>query len=127
RLAERARLERFMREEVALCSYAVANLTPEHFEEYRDRRLEQTATRGQEDGRGRYRAADYVPKLRKDGTLRANAAKPKAPPKPPKAISPGTVKRELTILKRVIDHSRRRLGLVINPVNTEDVKRPVVN
>jgi integrase len=37
------------------------------------------------------------------------------------------VKRELTVLKRAIDHSKRRLGLTVNPLNTEDVKRPVVN
>ena len=42
-------------------------------------------------------------------------------------MKPGTVKRELTVLKRVIDHRKRKLGLLINPINTEDVKRPVVN
>jgi len=30
------------------------------------------------------------------------------------------------VLKRVIDHSKRKLGLLTNPINT-DVKRPVVN
>lgn len=125
--AERARIERFIREEVDLCAYAVAHLKPEHFEEYRDRRQTQTGARGKEGGRGRYKAVEYKPKLKKDGTPRANAAQPKAPPKPPKPIAPGTVKRELTVLKRAIDHSRRRLGLLVNPVNTEDVKRPVVN
>jgi len=44
-----------------------------------------------------------------------------------KRISPGTVKRELTTLKGVIEHQKRKLGLPINPVNTDDVKRPVVN
>ena len=34
RAAERSRLERFLREEKDLCAYAVANLTPEHFEAY---------------------------------------------------------------------------------------------
>ncbi|WP_026381904.1 tyrosine-type recombinase/integrase [Afifella pfennigii] len=97
RIAERSRLERFLREEAALCSYAVSNLTPEHFEDYRDRRLAQPVSRG------------------------------KKPAKSAKTIAPGTVKRELTLLKRVIDHRKRRLGLLINPVNTEDVKRPAVN
>lgn len=90
RIAERARLERFLREEKELCAFAVGNLTPEHFESYRDRRL---ATVGRGD----------------------------------KTIAPGTVKRELTMLKRVIDYRKRRLGLQINPVNTEDVARPAVN
>ena len=49
------------------------------------------------------------------------------PPKNPKTLAPGTVKRELTLLKRVIDYRKRRLGLLVNPVNTEDVKRPAVN
>ena len=91
RVSERSRLERFLREEGELCAHAVINLTPEHFEDYRDRRLQQ----------------------------RVGDAK--------KTIAPGTVKRELTMLKRVIDYRKRRLGLLINPVNTEDVARPVVN
>jgi len=37
--AEKARLKRFQRDERALCSYAAVNLKPEHFEDYRDRRL----------------------------------------------------------------------------------------
>lgn len=117
-----------MREESDLCAHAVAHLTPDHFEAYRDRRLTQTASRGQQGGRGQYRPEKpKAPKLRKDGQPRANAAGPKAPPKPVKPIAPGTVKRELTILKRVLDHSRRRLGLAVNPVNTDDVRRPTVN
>ncbi len=127
RLAERARLERFMRDEGDLCAYAVANLQPEHFEDYRDRRLTQTASRGAPGGRGQYRGELRNVKLRKDGKPRANAAKPKPAPKPATLIAPGTVKREMTLLKRVIDHGKRRYGLMINPVNTEDVKRPVVN
>ena len=91
RIAEKARLDRFLRDEAALCSYAVANLKPEHFEDYRDRRLAQPV--GQ---RG-------------------------------KTIAPGTVRRELTLLKRVIDYRKRRLGLLVNPVNTEDVRRPAVH
>lgn len=90
RVAERSRLERFMREEPALCAYAAANLKPDHFEEYRDRRLSQQMANG-------------------------------------KTVSPGTVRRELTLLKRVIDHRRRRLGIAVNPVNTEDVSRPAVS
>jgi integrase len=90
RIAEAARLERFLRDETALCAYAVAHLKPEHFEDYRDRRLAQSVGRTG------------------------------------KRIKPGTVRRELTLLKRVIDYRKRRLGLLINPVNTEDVKRPAV-
>lgn len=90
RIAESLRLDRFLREETALCAYAIAHLAPEHFEDYRDRRLAQTVGR---TGR---------------------------------RIKPGTVKRELTLLKRVIDYRKRRLGLIVNPVNTEDVKRPAV-
>lgn len=97
RIAERARLNRLLRAEKELCAYAVANLTPEHFEAYRDRRLKQTVSRG------------------------------KRSKKPPKTIAPGTVRRELTLIKRVIDHRKRRLGILVNPVNTEDVKRPAVN
>lgn len=91
RVSERSRLEKFQREEKELCAYSVINLTPEHFEDYRDRRLRQpVGTSG-------------------------------------KTIAPGTVKRELTLLKRVIDYRKRRLGLLVNPVNTEDVARPAVN
>ncbi|HVO92873.1 MAG TPA: site-specific integrase [Terriglobales bacterium] len=127
RAAEKSRLERFLRDEPKLCAYAVAHLRPEHFEEYRDRRLTQFATRGKPGGRGQYKPEKSKPgRFRKDGNPRSNAA-PKPPPKPPKKIAPGTVKRELTLLKRVIDHRKRRLGLLVNPVNTEDVERPVVN
>jgi integrase len=90
RISESLRLKKFMRDERALCAYAAVNLQPEHFEDYRDRRLNHTMKNG-------------------------------------KTIKPGTVKRELTTLKRVIDYRKRRLGLLINPVNTEDVKRPAVN
>jgi integrase len=37
--AEVLRLKRFLREETALCAYAMANLETHHFEDYRDRRL----------------------------------------------------------------------------------------
>ena len=90
RTTERARLERFMRAETELCAHAVANLTPEQFEDYRDRRLSERLRNG-------------------------------------KSVAPGTVRRELTLLKRVIDYRKRRLGLIVNPVNTEDVARPAVN
>lgn len=93
RVSERARLERFLREEPELCAYAATNLKPEHFEAYRDRRLNETGRTGRTG----------------------------------KKLAPGTVKRELTLLKRVIDYRKRRLGLVVNPVNTEDVRRPAVN
>jgi len=127
RASEKSRLERFMRDEPKLCAYAVAHLRSEHFEEYRDRRLTEFVTRGKPGGRGQYKPEKVKPgRFRKDGTPRANAA-PKAPPKPPKKVEPGTVKRELTVLKRVIDHKKRKLGLLTNPINTEDVKRPVVN
>lgn len=90
RIAEEARLRRFLRNEPHLCGHAVFNLKPEHFEGFRDRRLAHKMKNG-------------------------------------KTIAPGTVKRELTMLKRVIDYRKRALGLIINPVNTEDVKRPAVN
>lgn len=124
RVAENARLDRFLREEKELCAYAIARLRPEHFIEYRDRRLTQAVSRGQKGGRGQYKSVDNVVKLRKDGTPRANAAKSKSPPKPSKLVSSGTVRRELTLLKNVIAHGKLRLNLSVNPVNSEDVKRP---
>jgi integrase len=126
RVAENARLDRFLREEKALCSYAIAFLRPHHFNDWVKRRLTQTVSRGQEGGRGRYKPVEHAIRLRADGTPRANAAAPKAPPKPPKLVSPSTVKRELTLLKNVIGHSKTRLNLAVNPVNGEDVKRPAV-
>ena len=128
RIAETSRLERFMRDEPKLCAYAVAHLRPEHFEDYRDRRLNQFVSRGKKGGRGQYKPEhEKSGRRRNDGSLRANAAKPKAPAKAPTKVRPGTVKRELTLLKRVIDHVKRKFGLLTNPVSTEDVKRPVVN
>ncbi|WP_374834569.1 site-specific integrase [Paenochrobactrum pullorum] len=124
RIAENARLDRFLRDESTLCSFAVANLRPEHFIDYRNRRLTETASRGKEGGRGRYKNIEHVLKLRKDGAPRSNAAQAKAPPTAPKLISPGTVKRELTLWKNIIAHSKLRLNLAQNPVNSEDVKRP---
>lgn len=127
RISEEKRLRRFLREEKELCSYAIAHLTYEHFEQWRDRRLKENVVRGKEGGRGRYKHVEHVVKLRADGTPRANAAKPKAAPKPPKLVSTGTVKRELTLLKRVWDHSRKRLKLTDNPLSTANVARPGVS
>jgi integrase len=88
--AEKYRLNRIRRDEKPLCGVTADKLKPEHFEDFRDRRLLEIGPGGQR-------------------------------------ISPGTVKRELTTLKRVVDHKKRALGLPVNPVNTDDVKRPVVN
>ncbi len=86
RINEASKLKRFIREEPELCAYAVTNLTPDHFEEYRDRRKLDRLKNG-------------------------------------KQIKPSTVNKELMQIKRVIDYRMRRLGIVINPVNTRDVKR----
>lgn len=92
RVSERLRLERFLKSERDLCAYDVKHLTPEHFNDYKERRLKEPSPRKGRD-----------------------------------TIAAGTVKRELTTLKRVIDYKKRELGIQINPVNTEDVKRPAVN
>lgn len=96
RASERLRLERFVRAEAELCSYYIINLRPEHFEAYRDKRLKQKVTRG------------------RNSSVTG------------KTIAPSTVKRELNLLKRVIDYRRRWLGIQLNPVNAQDVKRPSV-
>ncbi len=96
RIAETSRLKRFLREERKLCSFAATNLRPEHFEDYRDRRLRQPISRGKS--------------RQSDG----------------KTVAPSTVRRELTLLKRVLDYRRRQLGLLVNSVNTEDVKWPAI-
>lgn len=126
RTAEESRLRRFLREERDMCSYAVGRMTWWHWEQWRDRRLKETVTRGQPGGRGQYKQVEHKPKLRADGTPRANAAKPKASPKPPKTISPGTVKRELTLHKRVFDYSMKHLNLTVNPLISALVERPAV-
>lgn len=92
RISERSRLERFLKAERDICAYDIHNLQPEHFIDYRDRRL-----------------------------------KERSPNRRRKTIAPGTVKRELTVLKKVIDFKKRELGLQFNPLNTDDVKRPAVN
>jgi len=97
RVSESSRLKRIMRQEPILCSLTIDKLKPDHFEDYRDRRLR-----------------EYSRSKKLVNGKRAT-------------IAPGTVKRELTTLKRVIDHKKRKLGLLINPVNAEDVKRPTVN
>lgn len=83
RISETLRLQKFMRDEPQLCALSALNLAPEHFEDYRDRRL--------------------------------------------KIVAPSTVKRELNLLKRVVDHKMRSLGLLQNPVASNLVKRPSFN
>ncbi len=61
RAAEKSRLERFMRDEPKLCSYAVAHLRAEHFEDYRDRRLNQFVTRGNRSPRSEKPEALHQP------------------------------------------------------------------
>ncbi|MEL6686156.1 MAG: site-specific integrase [Pseudomonadota bacterium] len=94
---ERTIIGRIRREHKHLCALTIDKLAPEHFEAYRDQRLNTPSP--------------Y--KRNEDGT-RAN-------------IAPSTVNRELSILKRVIDHRKRKLGLLVNPANGQDVKRPTVN
>lgn len=96
-VSESSRLKRFMRQETKICALTMDKVNADHFEAYRDRRLR-----------------EYSPSKKLTNGKRAT-------------ISPSTVKRELTTLKRVIDHRKRKLGLFVNPVNTEDVKRPAVN
>ncbi len=97
RVSETLRLERFLKCEPDLCAYALINLRPEHFEAYRERRLQQKVSRG------------------------------KSPQTSGKTLSPSTVKRELNLLKRVLDYKRRWHGLHLNPANHDDVKRPSVH
>lgn len=124
-----ARINRFLREEPDLAAHAMAYLTPEMWEAYRDRRLTETVSRGRPGGRGQYRSEGEPPagRFRKDGAPRANAAKPKAPPKAASLVSPGSVKRELTLLKSAIDYSKKRLKLAANPLSSDEVKRPTVH
>ncbi len=122
--AEESRLLRFLREERDLCEHALANLTHEHFEAWRDRRLTDTVSRGSP-----YKPEPPAPKgrTRQDGTPRKNAAKPKAPPKPLKTISAGTVKREMTLLKKILDFAVKTYKLAENPLADRNlVARPTV-
>jgi integrase len=121
---EEARLRRFLRDERGLCEHALSRLTPEQFEAWRDRRLTETVRRGSP-----YKPEPPAPKgrTRQDGSPRKNAAKPKAPPMPPKTISPGTVKREMALLKRVLDYAVKTYKLVANPLGDKNlVARPSV-
>ena len=97
RNVERRVIGRIRRENKTLCALTVDKLKPEHFEEYRDKRL------------------------RTPSPYRKNADGSRA------NIAASTVKRELSILKKIIDNRKRKLGLIVNPANGEDVKRPVVN
>ena len=125
RIAETARLNRFKREEKQLASHAVAYLTPEMFEAWRERRLTESVSRGAEDGRGRYKP-EIVPagRTRADGRPRKNAAAIKRPETPKRTISPGTVRREMTLLKRVLDFAIKKYKLASNPLSLVD--RPSV-
>lgn len=97
RIAEEARLRRFLQEEPKLCAFAVLNLRPSHFEAYRDRRLRQVSSRR------------------------------KGPDGGPVRISPSTVKRELNMFKRILDYRRREMGLAYNPAGADVVRRPTFN
>lgn len=127
RVTEEARLRRFMRIEKTLCAHAIAYLDHRHFEDWRDRRLTETVGRGTPGGRGQYKK-EVVPagRTRKDGQLRKNAAAPKVAPKPPKTISPGTVKREMTMIKRIFDFAMKEYNLSLNPLDKALVDRPSV-
>lgn len=125
---EEARLNRFLREEEALCKMAVGFLRPEHFKDYAARRLTQYARRGMPGGRGDPKPREtHEPKRNKDGSVRKNAAKPKHPPKPPKPISASSVIRELTVLEGVFKHYMSDLRLPASPVNRKAVQRPSAN
>ena len=101
RIAERARLSRFQRNEQSICAYALNNLTPAIFEEWRDRRLVEKVVRGPLEKRGPQKAKNPpAGRVRMDGTPRANAAK-STPQKPVGIVKAGTVRREMTLLKRV--------------------------
>ncbi len=119
RTAEEARLRRFARVETFLCDHAVAHITPKQIEEWRDRRLTEQPTRGKEGGRGRFKGEVPKGRLRADGTPRKNAAAPKVQ-KDVGLIKPGTVQREMTLLKRVFDFAMRKFDLRENPFSRVD-------
>ncbi|HVW92613.1 MAG TPA: hypothetical protein VHB74_08395, partial [Devosia sp.] len=124
RVSEEARLRRFLRDESHLCAHALAHVTSEMVEQWRDRRLTERAQRGKLSDRGRNAAAVVPPgRLRKDGTPRKNAARPR-PPKAQSVISPSTVRREMTLLKRVFDFARKEYKLAANPLSAGLVDRP---
>jgi integrase len=122
RVPEETRLRRFLRVEKKLCDYALAYVTPEMFEDWRKRRLNETVSRGSPP------KPEVIPpgRLKADGTPRKNAAKAKAPPRPLKTISASTVKREMTCLKLVFDYAIKEYKLTGNPLAPELVDRPVV-
>jgi integrase len=125
--AEKSRLRRFQRTEMFLCGHALAYLTPEHFEDWRDRRSGERISRGLTLGQD-----DLVPitvpkgRFRKDGSPRKNAAKPKPALKELGTVKEGTIKREMTLLKRVLDFGIKRHKLLSNPLDRSKVERPVV-
>lgn len=90
-------LNRIRRDEQELCSYTLDKLKPSHIEDFRDKRL----------------AMKSPYKRRDDGTL-CN-------------MSHSAVKRDLSLLKSVIDHRFIELGLPYNPVSGKYVKMPAVN
>lgn len=94
----------------------VAYITPEQLREWRDRRLTELPSRG--------RAAlheETVPegRFRRDGTPRKNAAAPKER-KPLAPVKPGTVRREMSMLKKVFDFAMREVDLKSNLINVID-------
>jgi len=97
-------LKRFLREERDLCSYVAIHFTPDDFLEYRDRRLTETDSGCSNRNKQPLGPERQAPNLRKAGSPRKNAAPPKNEPKQLKLIPQSTVKRELNILKKVIDH-----------------------
>lgn len=116
RIAERARLERFLRDETKLCAYALSNLHPRLFAHWMEERRKQTVRRGRPGGRGDPKEAP-VPagRMRKDGSPRKNAATPTIR-KPAGTISESTIRREMVLMKRVLDFSMREYGLHANPL-----------
>jgi integrase len=126
RVAEECRLRRFLREEGQLCAHAIAFVTPEAMEDWRDRRLQEAPSRGRTGGRGHRKEHDApAGRLKKDGTPRKNAAvRPAA--KPVGVISPATVRREMTLLKRVFDFCMKKYKLAANPLDKALVDRPSV-
>ena len=126
RVSETARLRRFVREESHLCGHALAHISPEMLEAWRDRRLTEKPSRGVSKERGQYANRPAPPgRFRKDGTPRKNAATPKAH-KPVGTIAPATLKREMTTLKRVFDFAMRKYKLSSNPMDASLVERPSV-
>ena len=104
--SENYRIDRFLREEQWISHISMSNLRAEHVERYRDARLRARPSRGKAEGRGAIKVTSK--------NLAQN-------------LSPGTVKKELTLLSSAIKHSKRRLSLEQNVADASNVKRPVVN